>query len=85
MAAHVDLSASHLHARFREFVGMSPHQYVINRRLQEARHRLATTSAPIKAIAADIGYANTETFCRAFKSRCNITAATYRRKYMIYP
>ncbi len=84
LAAHVGLSAPHLHARFKEYVGTTPHQYVIRSRLQEARHRLATSTAPIKAIAADIGYANTESFCRAFKTHFNTTAAAYRRKYMIY-
>jgi AraC-like DNA-binding protein len=84
LAEHVGLSPSHLHARFREFVGTTPHQYVIRRRMQTARHLLATSTTPIKAIAADIGYANTESFCRAFKQHFKTTAATYRRKYMIY-
>ncbi len=84
LANHVGLSASHLHARFREFVEMTPHQYVIRRRMQAARHRLATSMAPIKRISADVGYANTESFCRAFKQHFGMTAAAYRRKYMIY-
>ncbi len=84
LAGHVSMSASHLHARFREVLGTTPRQYIIARRLQEARHRLATTLAPIKAIAADVGYANTESFCRAFKAHFSTTAAAYRRKYMIY-
>ena len=84
LAEHVSLSASHLHARFREFVGMTPHQYLIRQRMRAARHTLATTDLPIKAVASDVGYANTESFCRAFKEHFGITAAGYRRKYMIY-
>jgi AraC-like DNA-binding protein len=83
LAGHVGLSPSHLHARFREFVGTTPHQYVIRRRMQSARHLLATSNIPIKAIAADIGYANTESFCRAFKQHFKTTAAAYRRHYVI--
>ena len=84
LANHVGLSASHLYARFREFVGVTPHQYLIRQRMKSARHRLATTVAPIKAISVDVGYANTENFCRAFKRHVGIPAAAYRRKYMIY-
>lgn len=84
LANHVGLSASHLHAQFRQFVAMTPHQYVIRRRMQSARHRLATTMAPVKSIAFEVGYANTESFCRAFKQHFKTTAAAYRRTYMIY-
>lgn len=84
LAEHVKLSASHLHARFKKCTGMTPHQYLINQRMKAARHILATTDAPIKAVATDIGYANPESFCRAFKEHFGITAAGYRRKYMIY-
>lgn len=84
LADHIGLSASHLHTRFRSFVEMTPHQYVIRKRMQAARHLLATSMAPIKGIASNVGYANTESFCRAFKRHFSMTAATYRRKYMIY-
>lgn len=84
LADHVKLSASHLHSRFKEFVGITPHQYLIQQRMRAARHALATSDLPIKVVASDIGYANTESFCRAFKQHFNITAAGYRRKYMIY-
>ena len=84
LAAHVKLSASHLHARFKEFTGITPHQYLIRQRMRAARHILATSNMPIKAIASNIGYVNTESFCRAFKQHFGITAAEYRRKYMIY-
>lgn len=84
LAERIGLSASHLHARFREFVGITPHQYLIRRRMQAARHLLATSVDPIKTIAANVGYANTESFCRAFKQHVHTTAATYRRTYMIY-
>ncbi len=84
LAEHVQRSASHLHTRFKEFVGMTPHQYLIRQRMRIARHLLVTDSAPIKAIATDTGYANTESFCRAFKKHFGITAAGYRKKYIIY-
>lgn len=83
LAREATLSPSHLHSCFREVAGMTPHQYLIEQRMRVARHRLVTTLDPIKEIAADVGYASTENFCRAFKSRFTFTAAAYRRKYSI--
>ncbi len=84
LAAKVGLSASHLHALFREHVKMSPHQYVVRQRIRAARHLLAAGSRPVKAIAQDVGYANTESFCRAFRQHTGLTASAYRRQYQIY-
>ncbi|MDD3275802.1 MAG: AraC family transcriptional regulator [Kiritimatiellales bacterium] len=84
MAAHVGMSSSHLYAHFREHVKITPHQYLIRQRMHAAKHALATSSVPIKAIAADVGYVNPENFCRAFKQHTGFTAAAYRKKYMIY-
>ena len=84
LAAHFGLSASHLHALFRKHVGMTPHQHLILYRMRFARHMLVTTTAPIKSIARDVGYSNTENFCRAFKKCCGLTAAAYRRKFIPY-
>lgn len=84
MAEHAGLSASHLHAYFRTFVKVTPHQYLIRQRMQAAGHALATTNTPIKAIAQEVGYANTEHFCRAFKQYFKMTAAEYRYKYMVH-
>jgi len=84
LATAFGLSASHLHAQFRKHVGMTPHQHLILERMRAARHRLVTTKDPIKSIARDVGYANPENFCRAFKMHCGLTAAAYRRKFIPY-
>lgn len=84
LAGKFGLSASHLHALFREHVGMTPHQHVILQRMRSARHRLVTTGDPIKSIAREVGYANTENFCRAFRKHWGLTAAAYRRKFVPY-
>lgn len=84
LAKTVEMSTSHLQARFQQSVGMSPHQYLIQQRIRAARHRLVTTSDPVKQIAAEVGYANTEHFCRAFKKHTGYTAAAFRRRYRVY-
>ncbi|MFW5830379.1 MAG: helix-turn-helix domain-containing protein [Planctomycetota bacterium] len=84
LAEQVGLSASHLHARFREFVGMSPHKYLNQIRMRAARLRLVTSVKSISVIAVEVGFANTESFCRAFRRQFNTTAAAYRKRYTVY-
>ncbi len=81
LASAAGLSASHLHSQFKRHMGMSPHQYVIHRRMREARQLLVTTDDPIKAISENVGYANAENFCRVFRKHAKTSAAQYRRKY----
>ncbi|WP_309398505.1 AraC family transcriptional regulator [Cerasicoccus maritimus] len=81
IAASADLSVSHLHALFREHLDESPHQYLIQKRMRAAGHALASTNTPIKAVAAECGYANTENFCRAFRKFYDRSASDYREAY----
>lgn len=81
VASYVGLSASYLHAQFRQHLNQTPHQYLINVRMRASAHLLVSSDSPIKAIACDVGYPNTESFCRAFKKNYGRTAAAHRRLY----
>jgi len=84
LASRIGLSASHLHAEFKASTGKTPHQMLLQFRMSAARHRLVTTTEPVKAIAFEVGFSNTENFCRAFKKHTGFTAASFRRTYMLY-
>lgn len=81
VAAVAGISVSHLHMLFREHLGESPHQYLIEKRMRVAGHSLVSGNQPIKAIAAEVGYANTENFCRAFRKFYGRPASEYRQAY----
>ncbi|WP_269523688.1 helix-turn-helix domain-containing protein [Coraliomargarita parva] len=81
VAASAGVSVSHLHMLFREHLGESPHQYLIQKRMRAAGHALASTNAPIKVVAVECGYANTENFCRAFRKFYDRSATEYREAY----
>ncbi|MFP4673951.1 MAG: helix-turn-helix domain-containing protein [Opitutales bacterium] len=84
LAVRAGWSESYLHGRFKQVVGATPHQYILQQRMRAARHRLVTTHDPIKAIAIDLGYANPESFCRAFKQSTGRTAAAFRRRHQLH-
>lgn len=81
VASHVGLSASYLHAQFRQHLNQTPHQYLIGVRMRAAAHLLVSSDSPIKAIACDVGYPNAESFCRAFRKNYGRTAVAHRQLY----
>ncbi len=83
IANELMLSSSHTHALFVKHLKKTPHQIIIERRLQEACHRLVVSMDPIKVVADEVGYANVENFCRAFKRKHHLTPASYRKKFTI--
>jgi AraC family transcriptional regulator len=58
LAAVVGLSVSHFKLLFREAVGLSPHQYVIRRRVERAKSLLGGGELSISQIAIEAGFAN---------------------------
>jgi AraC family transcriptional regulator len=58
LAAVVGLSVSHFKVLFREATGLSPHQYLIRRRVERAKNLLGESQLPISEIAAHTGFAH---------------------------
>lgn len=63
---------------FRESFGRTPHAYVIERRIDRARHLLAKTCLPIKEVASVCGFADQAHMTRAFHTHLNTTPAALR-------
>jgi len=58
LASVVGLSVSHFNALFREAVGLSPHQYLIRRRVERAKNLLSEGKLSISQIATETGFAH---------------------------
>jgi AraC family transcriptional regulator len=59
--------------------GVSPNQYVRQRRLERVRELLALTSRPIAHIASDCGFTSQSYLTTCFKARHGVTPARFRR------
>jgi AraC-like DNA-binding protein len=66
--------------RFTQMVGMPPMQYLTQWRLQLAANVLATSTAKVAAVAAQVGYESEAAFSRAFKRAIGRSPAEYRRE-----
>ena len=83
MAQVAGLSPSAVFGHFRQKLETSPHQWLMDLRIRLARERLVTSTAPLKSIAADIGYANPESFSRHFKKATGLTPGLYRKTHTL--
>ncbi|WP_229507913.1 helix-turn-helix transcriptional regulator [Massilia sp. Dwa41.01b] len=79
MARVAHLSVSRLHALFREELDMSPHAWLLQRRLDFACRCLAASAWPIAEVALQAGFADQAGLTRAMRQHLDTTPATYRR------
>jgi AraC-like DNA-binding protein len=73
------LSPTHLSTLFRTELGVSPHSYIIERRLARARQRLARSDDPIALVALECGFSDQAHMTRVFRQRLGQTPAAFRR------
>lgn len=77
-AALLDRSVPHLVRSFTAAFGVSPHAYLVGRRIDAARHLLLAGMAPAE-VAATIGFYDQAHFTRHFKRHLATTPARYAR------
>ncbi len=79
LANLVRLSSSYFATAFKAVFGQAPHQYIIARRVDHARHLLLTTSLPLCEIAIDCGLVDQAHLCTLFRKRLGMTPSSLRR------
>lgn len=80
IAAQVNFSAAYLNVVFRTETGMTVKQYLIDRRITEAKRLLKEPSVRISEIAQRCGYSNSNYFAKAFKESTGMTPGEYRER-----
>ncbi len=75
-AAQLDRSVPHLVRSFSAAFGVSPHAYVIGRRVDEARGRLLD-GVPAAQVAVEVGFCDQAHLTRHFKRHTSTTPARY--------
>ncbi len=78
VADHFHISESYLSYTFKAISGVNFFSCVETMRMDKAKELLRQTDEKIIDIAAKVGYASGNSFCRAFKRRTGSSATTYR-------
>jgi AraC-like DNA-binding protein len=81
LAEFCSLSSTHVHRLFRRLLRMSPTEYLLALRLQEARRLLITTNHPLSVIAVDIGFFDQSHFAKRFRKLTGMTPIQYRKTF----
>jgi AraC family transcriptional regulator len=78
LSAHVAMSKYHFLRTFKQTSGMTPHQYILSRRLRTAAIALRTTTKPVAHVALDQGFGDLSTFNHLFRRVMGVTPSAYR-------
>ncbi|NTG04948.1 helix-turn-helix transcriptional regulator [Agrobacterium rhizogenes] len=74
------LSVSQFMRAFKAEFGMSPHRYLLDKRIDAAVEAIGSTTLPLAAIAADCGFASQSHMTAAFTRFRSITPSALRRR-----
>ena len=85
LAAAAGMSPYHFLRTFRQVAGVTPHQFLLLRRLQAAADKLRSTGRPIAEIAYDSGFGDLSSFNRRFRRVMGMTPGAYRRARITPP
>ena len=79
LEAKLDISKYRLSHEFKQYIGISPKQYLIRRRLNASRILLVNTDMKVYEIAMNVGYENINNFILHFKKQYGLTPSDYRK------
>lgn len=79
LSSQVGMSESEFIAAFSASFGSTPHQYLIERRIDRAKRLLRETRLPLTEIAMRTGFSTPSHFSTAFRARTGIAPRDYRK------
>jgi AraC family transcriptional regulator len=80
LARLAGLSERHLLRAFQRSFGSTPHQYVLARRIDQAKDRLQRSDDSVTEIALAVGFGQAEHFATTFKRMTGFTPSGFRRR-----
>lgn len=81
VARVVGRSGRHVRQHFKDALGISPHRYLLQYRIQKAQKLIEYSGYSFKEIADRVGFKTVHHFTRAFHEICGETPGGWRRKY----
>lgn len=83
LADKCNISEVYFRKLFRETYGVTPRQYIIDNRINKAKHLLQSAILNISAISEECGFSNPYHFSRIFKAKTGLTPTEYMNRNRI--
>jgi AraC-like DNA-binding protein len=74
------LSPFHFHRLFRATFGETPHDFITRRRMDRARHLLASGEMTVTEVCLEVGYSSLGSFSSKFQSLAGVPPTQYQRE-----
>lgn len=79
LAALLDLTRFHFIRAFKQVVGMPPHRFMVQRRVDRAKELLETAELPVSEVATRAGFSSVTQLTKAFRRTVGATPSAFRR------
>lgn len=79
LASVVNMSLYYFAVLFRRSTDLSPHRYVLNRRIERAKELLCDPKLSVLDVSIDVGFEHQNNFARAFRRVIGVSPTQYRR------
>lgn len=74
------LSPFHFHRLFRATFGETPHDFLTQRRMERARHLVASGEMTVTEVCFEVGYSSLGSFSTKFQSLVGVAPTQYQRQ-----
>ena len=78
ISAVAHMSQFHFSRLFKASTGLSPHRYVVGRRVERARELLAKTALPLHEVARLAGFTDQSHLAKHFRRHLGVTPSRFR-------
>lgn len=79
MASSAAFSRFHFHRLFHQRFGVTPHEYLTEKRVERARELLGATDLPVTQVCLEVGFASLGSFSTLFRRHVGHPPSRYRR------
>ena len=79
IAAAMSLTPKQLRTRVMSITGLTPVAYILQVRLNYARHIIASDDSSLTTVAAKCGFQNLSHFSKAFKQQFGVSPTQFRK------